>query len=41
LLSKELDTKILQNIYFAYETGIISSAKYMKYKRELNKTHKQ
>jgi len=31
--------KILQSIYFAYDVGIISSAKCMKYKQ--NKTHKQ
>ena len=30
--AKESDTKIFQSIYFAYDVGIISTAKFMKYK---------
>jgi len=33
-LSKESDTKILQNIYFAYKVGIISFPKCIKYKQD-------
>jgi len=32
---------MLQSKYFACYGGIISSAKQMKYKRQLHKTHKQ
>jgi len=39
--SKDWDTKILLNIYFAYCICIISSAKCMKYEIDLNKAHKR